>query len=102
VASNIWSILQSTINPEAIGPASGIMNGVGAGGGGTAAGFLVGLMSSATGNFMSGFVVLGALASLGGLALLLYGRIKAPTLPISTATSPSAPLRNNAKLRSHA
>jgi MFS family permease len=99
---NIWSILQSTINPEAIGPASGIMNGVGAGGGGTAAGFLVGLMSSATGNFMSGFVVLGALASLGGLALLLYGRIKAPTLPLFTATSPSAPLRNNAKLRSHA
>lgn len=98
---NIWSILQSTIDPEAIGPASGIMNGIGAGGGGTVAGFLVGLMSSTTGNFMSGFVVLGALASVGGLALLLYGRIKTPTSPVSTS-SKATPLPNNTKLQRHA
>jgi len=35
---NIWSILQSSIEPHAIGPASGIINGIGAGGG-TIAGF---------------------------------------------------------------
>lgn len=73
---NIWSILQSSIEPQAIGPASGIINGIGAGGGGTIAGFLVGLLYRSTGSYMSGFVVLGALVIVGGVALLAYGRIK--------------------------
>ncbi|MBV9653946.1 MAG: MFS transporter [Acetobacteraceae bacterium] len=70
---NIWSILQSTVAPEAIGSASGIMNGLGAGGGGTIAGFLVAIMNSYTGSYLSGFMVLGGLVILGGLALLAYG-----------------------------
>lgn len=72
---NIWSIIQATVKPEAIGPASGIVNGLGAGGGGTIAGFLVGYMEMVTGNYMSGFVVLGALVILGGISLLTYDRI---------------------------
>lgn len=74
---NIWSILQSTVKPHAVGPASGIMNGVGAGGGGTIAGFLVGMMNQWTGSYMSGFMVLGALVVLGSLSLMLYGRLAA-------------------------
>jgi MFS family permease len=71
---NIWSILQSTVDPKAVGPASGIMNGLGAGGGGTIAGFLVGLLTTYTGSYMSGFMVLGGLVTLGGISLLVYGR----------------------------
>jgi MFS family permease len=73
---NIWSILQSSIEPQAIGPASGIINGIGAGGGGTIAGFLVGLLYRSTGSYMSGFVVLGALVIIGGISLLIYGRVQ--------------------------
>ncbi len=73
---NIWSILQSTVAPEAIGPASGIVNGIGAGGGGTLAGFLVAFMKARTGSYMSGFMVLGALVVLGGASLLVYGRVR--------------------------
>jgi MFS family permease len=72
---NIWSILQSTVEPHAVGSASGIINGLGAGGGGTIAGFLVGLMNSYTGSYMAGFMVLGALVFLGGLSLLWYGQV---------------------------
>jgi MFS family permease len=72
---NIWSILQGTVEPRAVGPAAGIMNGLGAGGGGTIAGFLVGLLNGYTGSYMSGFMVLGALVILGGIALLIYGRV---------------------------
>jgi hypothetical protein len=50
------------------------MNGIGAGGGGTFAGFLVGLLNARTGSYMSGFMVLGALTVLGSIALLAYGR----------------------------
>ena len=82
---NIWSILQSTVDPKAVGPASGIMNGIGAGGGGTIAGFLVGLLTSYTGSYMSGFVVLGALVILGGLSLLIYGRVVARAPHVSIA-----------------
>lgn len=74
---NIWSILQSTVRADAVGPASGIMNGLGAGGGGTLAGFLVGLLQASTGSYMPGFVVLGGLVVLGGIALLAYGRVTA-------------------------
>ena len=75
---NIWSILQATVDPSSVGPASGIMNGLGAGGGGTIAGFLVGMLNAATGSYMSGFMVLGGLVILGGIALLIYGRLKMP------------------------
>ncbi len=61
------------------------MNGLGAGGGGTIAGFLVGLMNSYTGSYMSGFMVLGALVILGGIALLTYGHV--------VTTRPDASLR---------
>ena len=73
---NIWSILQSTVEPGVVGPAAGIMNGIGAGGGGTLAGFLVGFLNSRTGSYMAGFTVLGGLVILGGGALLVYGQIK--------------------------
>ena len=82
---NIWSILQSTVAPEAIGPASGIMNGLGAGGGGTIAGFLVAMLYSSTGSYMPGFMVLGGLVILGGLSLLTYGRLRAPRLVSAAA-----------------
>jgi MFS family permease len=82
---NIWSILQSTVDPKAIGAASGIMNGLGAGGGGTIAGFLVGLLTSYTGSYMSGFMVLGGLVVLGGISLLTYGRVVARKLRPSVA-----------------
>ena len=84
---NIWSILQSTVAPEAVGPASGIMNGLGAGGGGTIAGFLVAMLQSATGSYMSGFMVLGGLVVLGGLSLLTYGRLKSPGFAGQVAAS---------------
>jgi MFS family permease len=73
---NIWSIIQSTVEPQAVGPASGIINGLGAGAGGTLAGFLVGLLYKSTGSYMSGFFILGVLVMLGGVSLLAYGRIK--------------------------
>lgn len=71
---NVWSILQASVAPEAVGAAAGIVNGLGAGGGGTLAGFLVGLLYRASGSYMSGFVVLGVLVILGGAALLIYAR----------------------------
>lgn len=74
---NIWSILQTTVEPQAVGPASGIMNGLGAGGGGTLAGFMVGLLHQATGSYTAGFVVLGALVVLGGVLLLVSGGLSA-------------------------
>ncbi len=82
---NIWSIVQSTVDPGAIGPASGIINGIGAGGGGTLAGFLVGLLYQSTGSYMSGFVVLGALVVLGGISLLIYGRVRSARAGIVSA-----------------
>ena len=80
VTPNIWSILQGTVEPRAVGPASGIMNGVGAGGGGTIGGFLVAFLNSATGSYMAGFTALGGLVLLGGASLLVYGRLKADQL----------------------
>ena len=72
---NIWTIIQSNVEPSAVGPAAGIINGIGAGGGGTLAGFLVGLLFKATGSYLSGFVVLGVLVIIGSVALMTYGRI---------------------------
>jgi MFS family permease len=76
---NIWSILQEGVRPQAVGPAAGIMNGLGAGGGGTLAGFMVGLLKEYTGSYDAGFMVLGAIVILGGLALLVYGRLRHAT-----------------------
>jgi MFS family permease len=73
---NIWSIVQASVAPEAVGSAAGIVNGLGAGGGGTLAGFLVGLLYRSTGSYIWGFVALGGLSVLGGLAVLAYGRAK--------------------------
>jgi sugar phosphate permease len=73
---NIWSILQGGVEPQAVGPAAGIMNGLGAGGGGTLAGFMVGLLKESTGSYDAGFMVLGLLVVLGGFSLLFYGRLR--------------------------
>jgi MFS family permease len=81
---NIWSILQSTVERRTIGAAAGIMNGLGAGGGGTLAGFLVGLLQGWTGSYMAGFGVLGGLSILGGVSLLAYGRLKAGPIQLSS------------------
>lgn len=83
---NIWSILQSTVEPHAVGPASGIINGLGAGGGGTIAGFLVGMLQQSTGSYMPGFVVLGVIVILGGISLLTYGHIKSQSKPSNAVT----------------
>jgi MFS family permease len=71
---NFWTILQSNVEPAAIGPAAGILNGIAGGGGGTIAGFIVGILLKHTGSYMPGFVVLGVLIILGGLSLILYGK----------------------------
>ncbi|HBC97355.1 MAG TPA: MFS transporter [Clostridium sp.] len=80
---NIWTIIQSNVEPEAVGPASGIINGLGAGGGGTIAGFIVGLMYKATGSYMSGFIILGLITVLGGFALLLFEKVKQANILIT-------------------
>jgi MFS family permease len=83
---NIWSILQLTARPSAIGSASGIMNGVGAGGGGTIAGFMVGLLYRASGSYMLGFTVLGGIVIFGGAALFASGWIVTHRKPGSTVS----------------
>ncbi|MGI4795307.1 MAG: MFS transporter [Janthinobacterium lividum] len=79
---NIWSIIQSSVRPQVVGPAAGIINGVGAGGGGTAAGFLVGMLYGSTGSYIPGFVLLGGLVILGGMSLLTYRHVtrQAPSI----------------------
>ncbi|MDR3565315.1 MAG: MFS transporter [Negativicutes bacterium] len=87
---NIWSILQSTVEPQAIGSASGIINGLGAGGGGTIAGFLVGLLYQSTGSYMTGFMALGFIVILGGISLVVYGKIKErPTIVTEKSGQPT-------------
>ena len=82
---NIWSIIQSNVKPEAAGSASGIINGLGAGGGGTLAGLMVGYLYIKTGSYMYGFMILGSLVIIGGISLLAYGRIKSHP-PVTLAT----------------
>jgi predicted MFS family arabinose efflux permease len=89
--ANFWSIIQSTVDADAIGPASGIINGVGAGAGGTLAGFLVGLLYQSTGSYMSGFFMLGLLVVLGGLSVLIYGRLTQARPSASPASGPVTP-----------
>jgi len=74
---NFWSVVQSSVEPEAVGPAAGIVNGFGAGGGGTTAGFVVGLVEHATGSYMYGFGALGVMIILAGFALLIFEKVKA-------------------------
>lgn len=72
---NIWAIIQSTVRPQAIGATAGIVNGIGAGGGGTIAGLLVGMLYAHFNSYLPGFLVLGILAILGGVSLIIYGQI---------------------------
>ncbi|WP_347557738.1 MFS transporter [Robbsia sp. KACC 23696] len=85
---NIWSILQLTVKPSAVGAASGIMNGLGAGGGGTIAGFLVALLYKQSGSYMLGFTVLGGIVIVGGVALLASGWISTRRRPVGIAAAP--------------
>lgn len=61
------------------------MNGVGAGGGGTIAGFMVGLLYRANGSDMSDYALLGGLVMLGGFALLASGWMVTHCKPASSA-----------------
>jgi MFS family permease len=72
---NIWSIVQSTVRADSVGPAAGIINGVGSGGGGTMAGFVVGMLYQSTGSYIPGFATLGVFVVLGGVAMLVFGRV---------------------------
>jgi len=72
---NIWAIAVTRFSPHAVGPATGIINGFGAGGGGIVAGALVGGLLAATGTYFAGFTVLGLAAIAGGIALAIYVRI---------------------------
>ncbi|KNC92050.1 MFS transporter [Trabulsiella odontotermitis] len=73
--TNIWSIITSSVKPSAVGPAAGVINGVGAGLGGTTAGFVVQYLQSWSGSYVPGFTVLGVVAILGGLSVYTYSRI---------------------------
>lgn len=73
---NIWSLIQNSVAPNATGPAAGIINGIGSGGGGTIAGLLVGMMYMKTGSYLAGFVVIGIIVVCGGLSLMLWGRLQ--------------------------
>jgi MFS family permease len=90
--SNLWAIAVTDLPAHLVGPATGIINGFGAGGGGIVAGFVVGKLQAVTGSFLPGFVVLGVMAIVGGLALLTYGRLRpreAPAAPDRTAVAPA-------------
>lgn len=87
---NIWAIVQSTVDRNAIGAASGIINGIGAGCGGVVAGWLVGLLKQYTGSYIPGFVALGVISIVGALCLWIYGRLAArpPAARPTTASDP--------------
>ena len=71
---NIWSIVQSSVDPAAVSAAAGTINGVGAAGG-ALAGFMVGLMVHSMGSYGLAFAALGVSVILGGLSLLAFARI---------------------------
>ncbi|MBN6044737.1 MFS transporter [Citrobacter sp. ku-bf4] len=81
--TNIWSIITSSVKKSAVGPAAGVINGVGAGLGGTTAGFVVQYLQSWSGSYVPGFTVLGVVAILGGLSVYTYSRIIAARLVIA-------------------
>ncbi|MEV0612006.1 MFS transporter [Nonomuraea sp. NPDC050404] len=78
---NIWAIVVTDLPAHVVGPATGIINGFGAGGGGIVAGALVGALLAATGTYAVGLSVLGLVAIVGGLALLQYTRMRPAALP---------------------
>jgi len=84
---NFWSVVQSSVEPQAVGPAAGIVNGFGAGGGGTTAGFLVGFVHQMTGSYMYGFGALGVMMILASLALIIFEKVKAKQLKVAIAPS---------------
>jgi MFS family permease len=88
--SNLWAIAVNDLPPRVIGPATGIINGFGAGGGGIVAGLVVGQLRAATGSYLPGFVVLGVVAIIGGIALLWYGRLRARALRSPLANTATA------------
>ncbi len=72
--ANFWTILQTNVEPAAVGPAAGILNGISAGFGGTLAGFIVGIFLKNSGSYMPGFMILGLLIILGGISMIFYGK----------------------------
>lgn len=85
---NIWAIAVIRLNPNAVGPATGIMNGIGAGAGGIVAGPVMGSLLAATGAYFAGFAVFGLVAILGGIALIIY-------LRVAGSADPSAEVSDN-------
>ncbi|MCF6472674.1 MFS transporter [Nonomuraea sp. MG754425] len=73
---NIWAIAVTDLPAHAVGPATGIINGFGAGGGGIVAGAIFGPLLAAAGTYALGLSVLGLIAILGGGALILYTRMR--------------------------
>jgi MFS family permease len=71
---NIWAIAVTRLEGHAVGPATGIINGFGAGGGGIVAGALVGSLLASTGSYFPGFAILGLAAIAGSIALAVYVR----------------------------
>lgn len=86
---NIWAIIQISVRPRAVSSAAGIINGIGSGGGGVIAGWLVGLLLNLTDSYQPGFIALGVLSFVGGAALLWHGRLLAgrPNLTDTTDTA---------------
>ena len=82
---NIWAIIQSSVKPSAVGPAAGIINGIGAGGGGTLAGFVVGMLYKSTGSYVTGYAFLGFVVVLGGLSLFVHDRLQQRALAAANA-----------------
>ncbi|WP_197032351.1 MFS transporter [Bacillus sp. UNC41MFS5] len=76
--ANFWAIIQSSVSPSSVGPAIGIVNGIGVGFGGTISSFIVGLLLEQTGSYIPGFTVISFIAIIGGFILYLYGRILSP------------------------
>jgi MFS family permease len=83
---NIWSIVQSSVPPRGVGPAAGVVNGIGAAGG-TVAGFVVGLLYKLTGSYTTGFVYLGLMVMLAGVSLILHDRYKRKSIASSVAAT---------------
>ena len=74
---NIWSIIQSSVRPAAVGTAAGVANGCGALGG-TVAGFVVGWLYKVTGAYMAGYIYLGVMVMLAGVAVIVHDKYKRP------------------------
>lgn len=73
---NIWLIIQLNVKFYVIGLVFGIINGIGVGGGGMLVGLMVGYFYWIIGSYMQGFMVFGCIVILGGVLLLIYGRIR--------------------------